>query len=110
MPEIIKLSQKELNQVSVIKQVVEGKLKQIEAAESLGITDRQVRRLLNKYREEGNKSFASKLRGRPSNHQLDKGFKDKVIKLVKDKYPDFGPTFAAEKLEELDSISISVST
>ena len=77
MPEIIKLSQKELNQVSVIKKVAEGKLKQIEAAESLGITDRQIRRLLNKYRDEGNKSFASKLRCRPSNHQLDKGFKDK---------------------------------
>ena len=110
MPEIIRLSQKELNQVSVIKQVAEGKLKQIEAAESLNITDRQIRRLLNKYRDEGNKSFASKLRGRPSNHQLDKSFKDKVIKLVKDKYPDFGPTFAAEKLKELDGISISVST
>lgn len=110
MPDIIKLSQKELNQVSVIKQLAEDKLKQIEAAESLDITDKQVRRLLNKYKEEGNKSFASKLRGRPCNHQLDKGFKDKVIKLVQDKYPDFGPTFAAAKLEELDGISISVST
>jgi len=40
-----KVISERLNQVSVIKQVVEGKLKQIEAAESLGITDRQVPRL-----------------------------------------------------------------
>jgi len=106
----VELTEKELRKLNTIKQLAEGIIKQSEAAESLGISDRQVRRLLIKYRDEGFEGFANKSRGKPSNHQVDKYFKDKVAKLVKERYPDFGPTFASEKLQELDDISVPVST
>lgn len=110
MPKTIELTEKELRKLHIIKRVAEGSLKQVEAAESLGLTDRQVRRLLNKYRDGGAEGFANKSRGKASNHTLDKAFKERVIKIVKDKYPDFGPTFAAEKLEELDGIKFNPET
>ena len=110
MPKTIALSEKELRKLHAIKQVAEGKLKQVEAANSLGLTSRQVRRLLIRYRDQGTEGFTHKLRGVCGNHQLDKSLKDKVAKLVKAKYPDFGPTFASEKLQELDGISINSET
>jgi transposase len=106
----IELSEKELRKLHVIKQLSEGKLRQVEAAESLSLSSRQVRRLLIRYRDQGTEGFSHKLRGIASNHQLDKALKDKVVKLVKEKYPDFGPTFASEKLQGLDSISINPET
>lgn len=110
MPNTLELSEKELRKLYVVKQVAEGKLKQVEAAESLGVTDRQVRRLLNNYRDRGAEGFANKLRGKHSNNKVDKNLTDRAIKLVQDKYPDFGPTLASEKLEELDGLKIAVST
>lgn len=110
VPKTIELTEKELRKLHIVKQVAEGKLRQVEAAESLGLTDRQVRRLVSKYRDQGAESFASKLRGKPSNNKIAQELKDKVIKLVQDKYPDFGPTFAAEKLDELNGLKVSVST
>ncbi len=110
MSEVLHLTEKELRKLTIIKQLAERKLKQVEAAESLSITTRQVRRLLVRYRDEGSKGFTSKLRGKSGNNQLDKDFKEKTIEIIKAKYPDFGPTFAAEKLNELDDLKISVST
>lgn len=99
MEKTIELSEKELRKLHTIKQVAEGNLKQVEAAESLGLSSRQIRRLLIRYRDQGAEGFASKLRGKHSNNKLDKNITDRAIKLVQDKYPDFGPTFASEKLE-----------
>ena len=110
MTTTIGLTEKELRKLTVIKQLAEGSLTQTAAAESLGISDRQVRRLLTTFRNEGSRGFASKLRGKPSNHQLREELKEKAVQVVKDKYPDFGPTFAAEKLLERENLKITVST
>ena len=37
-------------------------------------------------------------------------FRTLVISLVRDKYPDFGPTFACEKLRELHELALSAET
>jgi len=38
------------------------------------------------------------LRGRPSNHRLDPALRHQVVAAYRQRYPDFGPTFACEKL------------
>lgn len=108
--DIIMLRQKELKKLHVVKKVLEGVLKQVEAAEMLSISDRQIRRLINRVRIEGDIGIAHKSRGRPSGRKLPKNIKDKVIKLYRERLSGFGPTLASEKLYELEGIKISDET
>ena len=106
----ITMSQMELSRLHAIHQVLDGKIKQVEAAEKLGLSDRQIRRIISAVRAEGDKAIAHGLRGKPSHRRIDQAVKSRVLKLYEEKYPDFGPTFAAEKLEELDGIKLSDET
>jgi transposase len=94
----------------VIRLVEEKKLRQREAAERLGITARQVRRLIRAWRREGDKGLVSKQRGRESPRRTQAEKRAKIEKLLREKYPDFGATLAAEKLAELDKITVSHET
>lgn len=104
------LSQKELKRLHVIQKVLDGVLKQVEGAEKLSLGDRQIRRLIKKVRNEGDKGIAHKSRGKPSNRKLSKKIKDRVIELYREKLKGFGPTLAAEKLSEIEGIQISDET
>ncbi len=94
------MSLREVNQISVFERLVSKNLKQKEAAKMLNLSVRQIRKKLRKFRELGPISLIHALRGRPANNQLDKRLVVQAISLVKEKYPDFGPTFASEKLWE----------
>ena len=108
--DIIMLSQKELKRLHVIQKVLDGVLKQVEVAEMLSLSDRQLRRLIKKVRIEGNNGIAHKSRGRASNRKSAKKTKDRVIKFYREKLKGFGPTLAAEKLSEMAGIHISDET
>lgn len=108
--DIIMLSQEELKRVHVIKKVLEKGIKQREAAEILGLSTRQVRRLIKRIRREGESGAAHKSRGKPSNRNISEDIKQRVIGLYRGKYKGFGPTMAAEKLLELDKLQISDET
>jgi transposase len=110
MKDVHTLSSKELNRATMLQRVSNKTITQKDAAQSLGITDRQIRRLLATYRAEGAAGLANKARGKPSNRQLPQTTKDRAIELVKTKYPDFGPTFAAEKLAERNGLKIDHET
>lgn len=110
MEEAITMSKKELDRFAVLEQVRKKQLKQREAAEILGISDRQIRNLLVSVKTEGAKGVISKKRGKPSNNQKPKEFKESILSLVNSKYEGFGPTFASEKLEELDGLKINPET
>lgn len=110
MKDMHELSSRELRKAEVLQRVINKTINQQDAARSLGITDRQVRRLMVKYRAEGTAGLSNKSRGKPGNRQVSQATKDKAIELVKTKYPDFGPTFAAEKLAELDKLEINHET
>jgi len=105
--DIIMLTQKELKKLHVIRKALEGKIKQVEAADMLSLSDRQIRRLTSRERQEGDSGVAHKSRGRPSNRRLAERIRDKAIKLYRQKYNDFGPTFAAETPLEIHNIEIS---
>lgn len=108
--DIFMVSQREVNRLHIIKKALDKKLKQREAAEILLLSDRQIRRIIKRIRAEGNEGIVHKSRGKESNRGIPKKIKDKAIKLYREKYQDFGPTLASEKLMELDGITITDET
>ncbi len=106
MTELLTMSKKELNRLPIIESVAKRKMTQVEAASQLGLSDRQVRRIVVNFSKLGPAGLIHHLRGRPSNHSYPQEIKDRAVSLVRDKYSDFGPTLAAEKLAEIDDIKI----
>ncbi len=104
------MSKQELDRTELMIRVQERRLTQKRAAELLGLGVRQVERLYHRFRESGPAGLVSKKRGRPSNRQLPKKTRKRALELVRSRYPDFGPTFANEKLQELHGIEVSVET
>jgi transposase len=104
---VYKMSEKEIKKTEMMSQLAEKQITQRMAAEHLGISIRQVKRLWNKYQKQGAEGLINKSRGKPSHNQLDDELKKKVVNLVLERYRDFGPTLATEKLAELHGIKIS---
>jgi transposase len=105
--ETVELTMREIDRLKVLDHALSGRLLQREAAAQLGLSSRQIKRLCRRVREKGPKGIAHALRGRPSNHCLSPGLLERALDLVRTRYPDFGPTFAREKLEELHGLRIS---
>ncbi len=104
------MSTKELRRLHVIQQVVDGKITQVDAAQAVGLTDRQIRRLVARVRQEGARGLVHRSRGRPSNRAMAPRTKAWILRRYAARYPDFGPTLAAEKLAERDGIQLSDET
>jgi transposase len=102
--EYIIMSQQEANRYDIIQRAIKKEIKSTEAAEILNLTDRQIRRLKEKVKKEGIKGVIHAGRGKPSSKKISNKERKKIIEIIKEKYWDFGPTFAAEKLEELHKI------
>lgn len=108
--DIIMVRQKELRCLHVIHKVLGGEITQRVAAEKLSMSERQVRRIAQRIRREGDAGIAHRSRGRHSNRKKAPKLKERIIALYREKYQGFGPTLAAEKLLELDEIEISDET
>lgn len=104
------MSRKELNQVSVFEDLKNNRIRQREAAKILNLSIRQIKRKIKTYRQSGAVSLIHKNRGKPGSHHLEEDQVEKILSLIKEKYADFGPTFAAEKLLENDRITINPET
>jgi transposase len=94
------MSERELNRVEVLSQVNQGRMTAVNAANVLGLSRRQVHRLLKTFQSEGPASIRHKARGRVSNNRIDPAVREFAVTLVRENYIDFGPTFAVEKLDE----------
>ena len=95
----IEMTNKELCRKTEVERVLDQRLTQREAASKLGVTERQFRRILKRYREEGDGGLVSKKRGKPSNRRTDAGTRDAVYKFVTDPImKGFGPTLMTENL------------
>jgi len=110
MDRYITMNAKETERISVMGDLKEKRIKQKQAARVLGITPRQARRVFSRYKREGAAGLVHKSRGRVSNRAIAQEEKDQVIELIKKYYPDFGPTFAHEKLVENHGVKFSIST
>lgn len=103
----IVMSKREINQVEIFERLKRREIKQKKASKILDISVRQVKRKLRDYKLYGAKSLVHKARGQVSNNKISQGKIDEAITLIKDKYWDFGPTLASEKLEENHQIKLS---
>ena len=106
MGEILTMSRKEITRIEAMVLLKGHKNTQKEVAKLLGLGSRQVKRLWREYKLRGADGLISKRRGKPSNNRYSDQLKEKVLKLVKEKYVDFGPTFLREKLSERHSINL----
>jgi transposase len=104
------LSQKERDRLRVLHEVEQGQLKQQAAAKLLGMTDRGFRKLLHRYRQKGDRALVHGLKGSASNRRLAKAEALRAMEVVRSRYPDFGPTLAAECLKREFGIQISRET
>lgn len=103
----IVMSVKETERIAVMDNLIAKRIKQKHAGLQLGISPRQVRRMLNRYKREGAAGLVHKGRGRIGNKAMPQEKKDQIVSLIRQQYPDFGPTLAAEKLAGRHGIGVS---
>ncbi|MGH7095024.1 MAG: ISNCY family transposase [Stellaceae bacterium] len=104
------MSDRELARLELLRDLDQRRLTIATAVELLGLGRRQVFRLLKVYRTEGATGLISKRRGRPSNRRKPETFRVEALALIGERYWDFGPTLAAEKLAELHGITVGRET
>jgi transposase len=107
---VLTMSKKEVDRIMIIKQTEENKLTVTEASVMLGISERQIYRILNRVRLEGSKGIIHKLRGRESNRGFPKELKGKIIQIYRKQYWDYGPSLYTEMLTKYHNISLNRET
>jgi transposase len=109
------MSASELKRVGVMERVAAGTLKLGSAAELLGISYRQAKRIYRRYRADGAKGLKHRSAGRRSNRATEPEVRERALALVREKYSGaiderFGPTLAAEHLAAEDEITVDHET
>jgi Zn-dependent protease/transposase len=95
---LLLMSGQERERSHVVRQAVEHLLSQQEGSERLGISVRQFKRLVRAWKRDGAAGLLSRQRGGASHNRLADAERSRIMGLLNEKYADFGPTFAAEKL------------
>src|SRR6202022_3332289 len=102
------MTQAERDRLVALKKAKKKLITQKQAAEEIGVTERQVRRLLRKLRRKGDRAVIHELRGRASNRKLPAKAEQQAIAVLSDPvYRGFGPTLAAEYLHRRHQITVS---
>ncbi|MCK6740694.1 MULTISPECIES: helix-turn-helix domain-containing protein [Enterobacter] len=96
---------KEINRLKILQDVIERNLRPAQAAEMLGITPRHCSRLLKRYSQSGPLGMNNLSRGCTGNRLLPASFTDQALSIIRERYRDFGPTQAREKLDLIVNIS-----
>lgn len=107
---VISMSTKEIERLHTLLDVAEGRMGVVDAGALMGVSRRQVSRLMQKFMADGAAGLVSRKRGRRSNRSCSEVYRATVLGIVRDRYPDFGPTLAAEKLREVHQLPISRET
>lgn len=100
----------EVNRLKIIQDVIDRRLTTRLAANRLEVSDRHCRRLLERYREQGPLSLVNRRRGQPDNRQLMPGLAERALLSIRERYADFGPTLACEKLAEVHGLHLAKET
>ena len=106
----VTVSMHELERIKIIAAVAEHRLKVVQAAERLALCERQVSRLVRRYEASGASGLVSGRRGQPSNRVLPIEVRARAMALVRERYADFGPTLACEKLRECHGTTLAKET
>lgn len=87
-----------------------NKINAQDLARELNISKRQVYRIIKRYKEEGLRGLLHKGKDKPSNHHIEEARKEEILRLIKEKYYDCGPSYASELLLENEGIEINRET
>jgi hypothetical protein len=107
---VVSMSEQEFSRLEVLLRVQSGGLRVADACVLIDLRRRQVFRLLRGLKQNGAASLLSKRRGKPSNHRLPVEVRTLALSLVRERYADFGPTLATEKLAAHHGCTISRET
>ena len=103
----VELRMNEQEKYKVIKELVEHNGNKNRASKKLGISKRQIDRLIIKYKEKGKSSFIHGNRGHIPSKTLDKSISENIILLYKNKYYDFNFNHFKSFLETKENIFVS---
>ena len=98
------------HKIEVIAKVVLQHLPHETAAAQLGVTTRQVRRLVKAYKEGGPLALIHQGKGRPAANRVPDDFRAAVMDLVRKSFPDTGPQLISDELEDLHEITVNPET
>lgn len=104
------MTSKELLRYDIVKKLIIGAINGTQAALQINLSIRQIKRLKARVKKQGAKGVIHASRGKEGNRKINNKIIEEIRKIIKDKYNDFGPTFAQEKLEEIHNIKIGVET
>lgn len=107
---VLALSKKEIDRLMIVSQIEDNRMTVQEAAELLGVSERQTYRILKRIRAEGVKGIVHRLRGRESNRGYPNKLKREIIGIYRKQYWDYGPTLYSEMLEKYHNISLNRET
>ena len=100
------MTQSDRDRLLVLKKAQKDLITQRQAATELDLTERHVRRLLGRLKAQGDSSVIHGLRNRPSHRKLSEETREKIVRIVSQEYPDFGPTIASEYLANKHKLRI----
>ena len=103
---MITMTRRQISRLKTIQAVTEGNLKAVTAAAQLGLCRLQIDRMADRYRDDGPSGLVPMQRGL-RHHQLPASAVDVALSIIRDRYPDSGPTLACENLRERHSISLA---
>lgn len=107
--ELMTMNGRERERMGVMMRLKKGDITQKLAAEQLKIGVRQLQRIYKAYCKEGDVALVSKKRNRRSNNRGSDDSESYIVGILLQKYPDFGPTLALEKLQAEHQVQISLS-
>lgn len=104
------MSERERDRLKVLHEVAAGHLTQRRGAEQLLLSERGFRKLLKRFRQQGDGGVVHGLRGRTSNRRVSEEMAREAVEAVRAHYGDFGPTLAAEYLNRDRKLKLSRET
>ena len=110
MRDRLSMNKKERQRKSILDQRLQGLISYHDAIKQLKVSERQYKRIMKSYKAEGDRGLIHKHVGCPSGRRCPIDKKKKILSLYEEKYEGFGPTFAAEKLAELDDLTVHPET
>lgn len=105
--DILRMSRREIDRLLILRGVLERDVTQGIAGEVLGLSERHVRRLVKRIREEGSEGIIHRSRGMRSVRRMPEETAAEIRRVIERRYAGFGPTLIAEMLREREGIEVS---
>jgi len=108
--DILVMTQEDLKRIELTKKAIGKEICQWQVAKILGLSQRQVRRIVRRVKEQGAGGVIHRRRGKKNCRRFSEEFKAEVLLIYLKKYKGFGPLFASEKLRVSEGIKINRET